>query len=458
MTASTARPRRRRAAGTGFAIFASLAVLALLAAACAGGGKRATASAACDGRIGGRQDVTVWAPDGSAEERAVLDNQVATFNQRSESNVQVKLVYVPEGQLMSRVASAADQGKLPDVLQIDGALLPRLAWQGELRPLFGCLNDDLKANLLPRITEQGTWNDALYGVGAYDAGLAMYARRSVLEANGLRVPTGLEDAWTSEETSKALATLAKAGFQRPLELHLGDTSSAWQALAYAPIVYSAGGDLLDRGAGVSARGELDDPAVVKAMTEFQNWFSQGLVQQPDESSRGGDAFLDGGAAIAFGDQAKYAPYRQKYKDDLVVMPPPDWGNGTRSGMGISAWTITRDAGDGDAAWQFINFQLADDQVLETTGANGALPATRSALAKSPQFADGAPMSFFLRELQDPTVAVPRPRTPAYPALAAAFQQAVADIADGEDPKSALHAAVGTIDADITAHEGYRPKQ
>jgi multiple sugar transport system substrate-binding protein len=448
VTAQIPSPGRRRAA---FASFALLAMLALLAAACAGG--KGSAAAACDGRIGGRQDVTVWAPDGSADERAVLDSQVATFNQRSESNVQVKVVYIPEGQLLSRVASAADQGKLPDVLQIDGALLPRLAWQGDLRPLFGCLNDDLKANLLPRITEQGTWNDALYGVGAYDAGLALYARRSVLATNGLRVPQGLEDAWTSEETSSALAKLAKAGYQRPLELHLGDNRSAWQALAYAPIVYSAGGDLLDRGAGGSAKGELDDPAVVKAMTEFQNWFAEGLVQQPGPD----DAFLSGGAALAFGDQARYAAYRQKFKDDLVVMPPPDWGNGTRSGMGISAWTITSGAGDGDAAWQFINFQLADDQVLETTGANGALPATRSALAKSPQFADGAPMSFFLRELQDPTVAVPRPRTPAYPALAAAFEQAMTDIADGKDPKAALGAAVGSIDADIAAHDGYRPK-
>src|SRR6266487_1421299 len=93
--ATTARPGRRRAA---IASLALVGALALLAAACAGRGGGAVASA-CDGRIGGRQDLTVWAPEGSAAERAVLDGQVATFNQRSESNVHVTIEYVPEGQL-----------------------------------------------------------------------------------------------------------------------------------------------------------------------------------------------------------------------------------------------------------------------------------------------------------------------------------------------------------------------
>jgi multiple sugar transport system substrate-binding protein len=443
-------PARRRSA---LGLPAILAI-ALLAAGCGGASGGGEATAACDGRIDGRQTLTVWARAGSAGERTVLDSQVATFNQRSESNVQVRVVHVPPAEYLAKVEAASAKGELPDVVELDGALLPRFAWKGDLRPLFGCLNDDLKANLLPRITEQGTYDGTLYGVGADDAGLAMYARRSVLEGNGLRVPSGFEDAWTSEETTAALTKLKSAGFDKPLELRRGDTRAEWWDLAYAPIVYSAGGDLLDRGSAASAQGFLNDPAVVKAMTQLQSWFSKGLVQQP----RASDAFVRGDAAIAYAGQAQYAAYRQAFGADLVVLAPPDWGNGTRSGMGTSPWSITKAAGDGDAAWQFINFQLADDQVLETTATNGALPATRSALAKSPQFADGQPMSFFLRELQDPEVAVARPQTPAYPALDTAFQQAVTDIAAGKDPKAALDAAVGAIDADIKANDGYKPRR
>jgi multiple sugar transport system substrate-binding protein len=104
----------------------------------------------------------------------------------------------------------------------------------------------------------------------------------------------------------------------------------------------------------------------------------------------------------------------------------------------------------------VKFLLADDQVIETTRANGAVPATRSALDRSPQLGPGQPQALFARQLQDPDVGVARPGTPAYPVISASFTTAMREITEGADVQGALDKAVSAIDADIARHDGYTP--
>ena len=49
-----------------------------------------------------------------------------------------------------------------------------------------------------------------YSVGYYDVALAMYARKSVLEQNNIRIPT-IDQPWTADEFTAALATLKATG-------------------------------------------------------------------------------------------------------------------------------------------------------------------------------------------------------------------------------------------------------
>jgi multiple sugar transport system substrate-binding protein len=53
--------------------------------------------------------------------------------------------------------------------------------------------------------------------------------------------------------------------------------------------------------------------------------------------------------------------------------------------------------------------------------------------------------------------VPRPRTPAYPVITSAFQQAFDDIRDGGDAQAALDRAAAIIDEDIRDNKGYPPR-
>jgi multiple sugar transport system substrate-binding protein len=51
--------------------------------------------------------------------------------------------------------------------------------------------------------------------------------------------------------------------------------------------------------------------------------------------------------------------------------------------------------------------------------------------------------------------VPRPITPAYPAISVAFARAVDDILHGADVHATLSRAADQIDRDIAAHNGYQ---
>ncbi|MCK4839642.1 MAG: ABC transporter substrate-binding protein, partial [Desulfobulbaceae bacterium] len=85
-------------------------------------------------------------------------------------------------------------------------------------------------------------------------------------------------------------------------------------------------------------------------------------------------------------------------------------------------------------------------------ANGAVPATRTAIGLSPLYRPGAPLHLFARQLEQN--AIPRPRTPAYPIITSVFQQVFQDIRYGADITGTLDRAVKIIDQDIRDNHGY----
>jgi multiple sugar transport system substrate-binding protein len=139
---------------------------------------------------------------------------------------------------------------------------------------------------------------------------------------------------------------------------------------------------------------------------------------------------------------------------VAIVPLPDFGRGTATGMGSWQWGITSGATDGDAVWRILAYLLRPDQVLRMSEADGAVPATNSAVKRSPAYGEGGAERLFIEQLRD-GVARPRPRTPAYPAITEAFSHAFAKIVlDGAPVRKTLDRAVKAIDKDLAEHGGY----
>jgi len=396
----------------------------------------------------GSQLITVWAHAGQAAEREVLEQQVQRFNTQQD-DLQVDLTFIPERTYNAQVQAAAIAGDLPDLLELDGPYLYNYVWQGHLIALDTLLSAETQSDLLPSVVAQGTYREGLYGVGTFDSGLALYARRSAIEGAGARVPTHPQQAWTLEEFHRLLFALRDAdddGMVLDLKLNYPDE---WFSYAFSPVLQSAGGDLIDRAHYQSARDVLNGQASVAAMTAMQRWMQEGLVDPNIDDA----AFVAGRTALSWAGHWEYRRYREAFGDDLALVPLPDFGQGTRTGQGSWVWSISRNCSDPAAAARFIEFLLQPQEILTMTEANGAVPATRAAVARSPQYRDTGPLRLFVAQLSE-GYAVPRPQTPAYPVISSAFRRAFADIRNGAPVQQTLDRAATLIDQDLSDNQGY----
>jgi multiple sugar transport system substrate-binding protein len=312
----------------------------------------------------------------------------------------------------------------------------------------------MKADIIPSIIQQGTYSNKLYSLGQFDSGLGFYASKKQLTQAGVRIPT-FDKPWTLEEFNGVLAKLKTApGIQYPLDLKMNYGKGEWYTYGFSPFLQSFGGDLINRSNYQSADGKLNGPEAVAAMTWLQGLFKQGYANaRPADDT----AFVNGKSALSWVGHWAYADYSKAMGDDLLVLPAPNLGKGAKTGMGSWTWGITSACKNPDTAWKVLDFILSSDEIARMTTANGAVPARKSVIATSKLFADNGPLHVYVQQLQSNTITVPRPITPAYPAITSAFQDAAANIIAGSAVKSELDKATQKIDQDIKDNQGYQPK-
>jgi len=449
---------RRRPVRLRRQIVALASCLALVGIAACGQQDRQSSSptdSTCDGKLSGTIPtyITAWFHDSGAntDEAQILREQVSAFN-ATEQQVQVKLITLPVGDYAQQVQAAAAHGGLPDLLDFDGPNLYNYAWSGKLKPIDSCVSKSLREDLLPSIIEQGSYANRQWGVGTFDSGLGLYVRPSILTKAGIRIPSSPADAWTADEFTTVLQRLRQAGFERPLDLQLNEPNPEWYTYGFAPAVWSAGGDLIDRTDYRTVDGFLNGPGAVNAFTIMQRWFTQGYV----DPNATGDAFEQSRSPISWIGHWFYDRYSKAFPGDIRIVPLPNFGERTATDSGSWQWGITSNATDGDAVWRFLQFLLRPAEVLRMTRANGAIPATRSAVRISPDFAAGGPKHLYIEQLED-GVARSRPQTPAYPALSAAFARAFNEAVLQERPVGAsLDAAARRVERDLSEHQYYPP--
>jgi len=408
------------------------------------------------GSDGTGQSLTMWSHGGTDAEQTALQEQVEQWN-ASEAGPPVQLRVIPEGDYGRAVQAAKTSRTLPDIVEVDGPLVASYAYQGAIVPLDRKLPADLVDGMLASLLVQGTYNGKLYAVGGFESGLAVYGDRSRLEAAGVRMPSSTADAWTAAEFQEVLRRLAAADPDgKVLDLKLNYGVGEWLTYGFAPLLWSAGTDLLDRDS-LTADGVINSTAAVGALKTLAAW--QPYVDPNTDDS----SFVDREVALSWVGHWTYNDYAKALGDDLVLLPLPDLGHGSRSSQGSWAWALSNGPRTEEAA-EVLQHLLSDQAIVRTTTANGAIPGTWAALAADERFSADGPLHPFATALtktcgDDPSAAecvgVTRPKTPGYATLSYAFAQAVDAVVRGTDPQTALDRAAVLIDKDTQANHGYR---
>jgi multiple sugar transport system substrate-binding protein len=139
-------------------------------------------------------------------------------------------------------------------------------------------------------------------------------------------------------------------------------------------------------------------------------------------------------------------------DDLLILPPPDFGNGPKIGGGSWQWAISSGCNDADGARQYLEFSFNDEYITEFADNQIVIPATEAAAQASEYFGDDGVLRPFVELSQK--YAVLRPETPAYAVISTTFETAAKNIMSGADVTATLDQAVADIDANIASNDGY----
>jgi len=393
-----------------------------------------------------RADLILWKNQAGLDEEAETTSLINRFN-ASQAKWRVVAQSLPQGGYDQSVVAASLAGRMPCVLAVDSPMVASYAWAGHLRPLDGYVPARTLARVSPATI--GAFAGKVYAVGQFDAALALYARRSVLARMHARIPT-LDRPWTQAEFQALLERLkASGGYRYPLDLETRDDKASWWTYAFSPMLESFGGDVIDRRTMTSAEGALNGAAAQRFGAWFQGLFAKGLAdrQEPDDN-----AFVDGRAAIVYTGDWWADAYRTSAGNDLLILPPPDFGTGVVIGGGSWQWAISTSCAHPDGAGAFITFMLQDRQIADMSDATGDVPVTEGAAAASRDFGPHGKSRIFYDLMR--RFARPRPATPAFPAIATAFTTAMRDIMDGKDVHDALDDATDDIDGTIADHHGY----
>jgi multiple sugar transport system substrate-binding protein len=398
---------------------------------------------------GDASTITLWTMHAGVEEELAAINDAATEYNDSQDTYTVKVQAFPQDSYNTSVTSAASSRTLPCILNVDGPNVPNWAWAGYLAPLEGM--DDVAASFLPGA--QGRWNDTLYALGPYDVSLTFLARKSALEAAGVRIPD-VDSPWTKDEFMAALKALkAKGDYQYAADFNTGFDPGEWWPYAYSPMLQSFGGDLIDRDDYRSADGVLNGPEAVAWATWFQGLIDQGYI--PGTSGKDAQAdFLNGKSAMVWnGSWGSKSALESDIADDIVFLPPPDLGHGAKVGAASWQWAVSKTCESSDGAMEFMKLFMQDKHVAAQAEAAGTIPATDGAAAMVPGYEPGGVNDVFRQFAK--AFAVPRPETPGYPFISTTFAKAAQDIVNGADAQAALDQAVKEIDENQESNDFFQ---
>jgi multiple sugar transport system substrate-binding protein len=405
-----------------------------------------TGCAATEEASGEPVKVSMWShAAGNDQEIATVKEAITDFN-ASQTAYEVVLEEFPQESYNDSIAAAAASSSLPCIIDVDGPIMPNWAWAGYMQPLSidSALEDSLLAGA------KGYYNGELYSAGAWDAALGMLVRKSTLEAVGARVPT-VAEPWTLEEFDALLADVDATGdYDYAIDWGNGWTGE-WFPYAYSPLMQSFGGDLVDRDTFESADGVINSAEAVA----FGDWFGSTFADGYANPAQTGDRteFVAGTIAIQYNGNWAVKDAAEALGDDLLILPPPDFGNGPKIGAASWQFGVSATCDQAEGATQFIEFILQDKYIVAFANRIGLIPATATAAAEVPNYAPGGPFAIFV-ELSN-EFGVLRPPTPAYLKISTIYEKAVADIINGANAKQALDAAADEIDADLADNDFYK---
>jgi multiple sugar transport system substrate-binding protein len=331
---------------------------------------------------------------------------------------------------------------------MDGTVVANMAQLGAIVPVDEYIDSDIKSKFSDSAFVQ--YEGKIYGLNEQEGGLGFWANKSHLTQAGVRIPT-YEQPWTKDEFTEALSKLKSVpGVEYPLDMKM-NWGGDYVIYAWQPIIRSFGGNWWDEQTH-KVEGTLNGDKTIAAYSYIMDLVKAGYVNNKQTD----DALLvSGKASLDLTGHWNYPSYKEALGDDLILIPLPDFGEGSFTAVGGISFTVSKAAqekGHVKEAMEFINFALGDAYQKQINDANGALPANLDILMSLDSFKEGGDLHLYAQQLEGGRFVV-RPESPSFPAFQSEVGKATMDILSGADIKQRLTEAAKAIEQVIHDIEG-----
>lgn len=387
------------------------------------------------------QEISFWYQDNKLM-MPYIQQRVDEFNLEYEGVYHLSVEFIPRGSAYAyedKVNSAAAAGILPDLLSTDGPNISNYAANGILVPITGYISEESKADMMPSSVLQNTYLNELYAISLNEATCLFFYNKDIFEANGFRIPTDMNDAYTWTEVyemAKQVATPEMAGIK--IVMNKGE------GIPYglSPLWLSAGAPLTSED-GSTCEGYINSERSIETATYLQRFFTEKLANIDPTPTE----FQDGKAAMWIaanvgeitGFEKNYpdlnwgATWLLRYDEGKVSAPCGSWAVG-----------ISKNCKNPDAAFVALEW-LTNSESARLYCDNAGYPAARKSAYEDNEKWENYPYNMAKEQLFE--VAVPRPKTPIYTVLSPKFSEAMIDIFTGSDPKESLDSLAEFVDAE-----------
>lgn len=328
----------------------SLFGLATLLASCGSRESPSTSSGAIE--------IAYWRTLSGAAGEA-QDELVARFN-ASQSKVRVRAEYQGTySDLATKLIAAAAARTGPEVTQLGTFEIRQFAKSGlllDLKPLIEGTDGIDRSDWTGTMASAGEIDGGIYWLPFNVAVPTLYYNTRAFEEAGISGPPA---TWTEFFAAARKLTTRKADGSAD-RAGVALWSNTWPLFS---MIWSEGGELTSRD---YKNITLNDPVVVRLMSELQSLVREGAAILPDKASGGHRAaFVNGRAAMTLDSQDAFGEVfslAMNFRPAVANYPAGANGKVYAPGGGGIAMFATAPKMKRDAAWSFVRFMLAPEQI------------------------------------------------------------------------------------------------
>jgi multiple sugar transport system substrate-binding protein len=401
---------------------------ALVTAACSGGGTNTSAQ--------NTHKVVLWYGWKGAEGSA-FKSLVADYN-RTHQTGQIDAEFIGSNKVaLEKVLTGIRGGSYPDIVYLWGSL----AGQVDKLPVAVKLNDRVAKDpamnwkdFWPGNQQAATFNGDVIGVPALVDNLAVVYNKGLLAKAGLPEP---RRNWTWDDFrryAKAM-TAPKAGQFGMAFPADGTENTTWR---YEPLLWQAGGSILSKDGKSVA---YNAPQGVQALQTLGQMAQRDKSVFVDTSGDKSEELFNAGKVGLFITGPWDLPQFGNVKYGVQTLPSFPGRDDHETISGPDNWVVLKNGNARvNAAYRFLQWLAAPDQVMKFSLATGDLP-TRQSLAKNQTFmkqfnAKLPGLTTFVQNMAD--VKQSRPATVGYTKASDALSQAISAVLLGKSqPAPAL---------------------